>query len=63
MVYHSSAPLFLPIWDIKLPQIFPDIPPVHQVMASDVEALEEIETWRQMIGLEELQAGASAVPN
>jgi len=31
---------------------------IKEVMASDVEPLEEIETWRQMVGLEELQAAA-----
>jgi hypothetical protein len=29
-------------------------------MASDVEPLEEIETWRQMVALEELQAATAS---
>eukprot|EP00435_Cladocopium_sp_Y103_P046389 s784_g13.t1 len=31
---------------------------IKEVMASDLEPLEEIESWRQMVGLEELQAAA-----
>lgn len=41
-------------------QILPRLSP-SQVMASDVEPLEEIETWRQMVGLEELQADGNCI--